>query len=48
MKKIKFEEFEILFKPIEFYLKERDNVEGRVLIKFFHHLTFLLNLVEIF
>ena len=27
MKKIKFEEFETLFKPIEFYMEERDNVE---------------------
>jgi len=30
MKKIKFEEFETLFKPIEVYLKERDDVEEGV------------------
>ncbi len=30
MKKIEFEEFESLFKPIEVYLKERDDVEEGV------------------
>ncbi len=30
MKKIKFEEFETLFKPIESYLKDRDNVNDAV------------------
>jgi hypothetical protein len=30
MKKIKFEEFETLFKPIKFYIEERNNVEEGV------------------
>ena len=30
MKKIKFEEFETLFKPIKFYMEERDSVEEGV------------------